>query len=176
MRFQFHGKRGKLYRCHVTDRRLARIVQRCQSLPGQELFQYIDDAGRLRAIGSHDVNDYIRELGGEHFTAKDFRTWAGTILAADALRRVDIPPTQRGIRAAITRAIDWVAERLNNTRAVCRKYYVHPAVLAAFASGILRRVVRAVRGPRPGVRGLDPFEAEVMHLIRLTERLRASSS
>jgi DNA topoisomerase-1 len=166
MRFQFRGKHGKLYRCHVTDRRLARIVHRCQSLPGEELFKYVDDAGKLQAIASHDVNGYLREISGQHFTAKDFRTWAGTILAVEELREMDVPSTERGIKAAIVRAIDRVAERLNNTRAVCRKYYVHPAVLDAFAAGKLREAVKAPRGPRPGGTGLDPFESEVVALLR----------
>jgi DNA topoisomerase-1 len=166
MRFQFVGKQGKPYRCHVTDRRLARIVQHCQSLPGEELFKYVDDGGALQTIGSHDVNAYLREIGDDRFTAKDFRTWAGTMLAADALRAVEVPRTERGTRSAILRGIDQVAEQLNNTRAVCRKYYVHPAVPDAFASGILQKTVVSPRGPNTGGDGLDPFEAEVVSLLR----------
>jgi DNA topoisomerase-1 len=166
MRFQFVGKHGKLYCCHITDRRLAKIVHRCQDLPGEELFKYVDDSGRLQPIGSADVNGYIHEIGGRHFTAKDFRTWAGTVLAVEALRKVEVPPTGRGIKSAILRAIDWVAERLNNTRAVCRKYYIHPAVLEAFEDGTLGRAVKAVRGPKHGVSGLDPFESQVAALLR----------
>jgi DNA topoisomerase-1 len=175
LRFQFVGKEGKLCRCHVTDRRLAKIVQRCQSLPGEELFKYIDDTGQLRTIGSGDVNAYVREISGEHFTAKDFRTWAGTMLAADVLRKVDVPTTQRGIKSAISRAIDWVAQQLNNTRTVCRKYYVHPAVLDAFASGRLRDTVKSSRGPKHGAHGLDPLEVEVVSLLRrrATDRVGA---
>jgi DNA topoisomerase-1 len=166
MRFQFVGKVGKPYRCHVTDRRLASIVQRCQSLPGEELFKFVDDRGALQTIDSGDVNAYLREIAGAGFTAKDFRTWAGTMLAADALRTVEVPRTERGINSAILRAIDQVAEQLNNTRAVCRKYYVHPAVPDAFRSGILRETVVSPRGPKPGGDGLDPFEAEVVSLLR----------
>lgn len=166
LRFQFVGKHGKVYRCHITDRRLAKIVQRCQELPGEKLFEYIDDWGKTRSIGSGDVNVYLHEIGGDYFTAKDFRTWAGTMLAADVLREMDRPPNERGIKRAITRAIERVAEQLNNTRAVCRKYYVHPAVPAAFASGILRDAVTSIRGPKPGVNGLDPFEVEVRELLR----------
>ena len=166
MRFQFVGKEGKPYRCHVTDRRLARIVQQCQSLPGEELFKYVDDSGALQSIGSGDVNGYLREVSGDRFTAKDFRTWAGTMLAADALRAVEVPRTERGVTSAMLRALDHVAEQLNITRAVCRKYYVHPAVPDAFASGALRETVVSPRGPRPGADGLDPFEAEVVSLLR----------
>jgi DNA topoisomerase-1 len=166
LRFQFTGKHGKLYRCHVTDPRLATIVQRAQALPGEELFKYVDDSGVLRAIHSEDVNGYIRAISGQPFTAKDFRTWAATILAVEALRELEVPPTQRGIARAITRAIDQVSEQLNNTRTVCRKYYIHPAVLDAFADGELRDAVTSPRGPAPAVRGLDPFEEEVVALLR----------
>jgi DNA topoisomerase-1 len=174
MRFQFVGKTGKPYRCHITDRRLAKITQHVQSLPGEELFKYIDDSGELRTIDSGDVNDYIREISGEYFTAKDFRTWAGTMLAADALRNMEVPGTQRGINSAILQAIDQVAERLNNTRAVCRKYYVHPALFDAFASGLLHATAKSPRGPKPGVTGLDPFEAEVVSLLRRRATDRAA--
>lgn len=166
LRFRFTGKHGKLYSGHVTDRRLASIVQRCQDLPGQELFKYVDDGGGLRSISSTDVNEYIHAIGGQPFTAKDFRTWAATILAVEALREMEVRSTRRGIQKAIVRAIDRVAAQLNNTPAVCRKYYVHPAVLDAFAAGTLPDQVRSVRGPRGGVGGLDPFEAEVMALLR----------
>jgi DNA topoisomerase I len=174
MRFQFLGKTGKPYRCHITDRRLAKIVHRSQSLPGEELFKYVDDAGELQTIDAGDVNNYIREISGEYFTAKDFRTWAGTMLAADALRNMEVPSTQRGINSAILRAIDQVAERLNNTRAVSRKYYVHPALFDAFASGLLHATVKSPCGPKTGAPDLDPFEAEVVSLLRRRATDRAA--
>lgn len=135
LRFEFRGKRGIQHTVSVTDRRIARIVQRCQELPGQELFKYVDDEGRRQTVDSGDVNDYLREITGRDVTAKDFRTWAGTILAATALREIGPAAGEREIKRNIVQAIDRVAQRLGNTRAVCRKYYVHPAVLDAYAQG-----------------------------------------
>jgi DNA topoisomerase-1 len=137
LRFQFRGKSGKTHNVALTDRRLARIVARCQALPGEELFQYEDDQGILETIGSGDVNDYLREISGQDFTAKDFRTWWGTILAISALRELGPTGGDREAKSAILKAIDRVAEQLNNTRAVCRKYYVHPAVLETYTAGTM---------------------------------------
>jgi DNA topoisomerase-1 len=119
----------------VTDRRLARIVQQCQDLPGQELFQYIDDQGRRQAVSSDDVNAYLRETTGRDVTAKDFRTWAGTMLAARELRDIGPAKSRREAESNLVRAIDAVAKRLGNTRAVCRKYYVHPVVFDGYMAG-----------------------------------------
>jgi DNA topoisomerase-1 len=136
LRFEFKGKSGVPHTVAVTDRRIARIVQRCQELPGQELFQYLDDDGRRQSIDAVDINDYLREIsGGRDLTAKDFRTWAGTMLAAKALRELGPATTDKQAKANIVRAIDEVAKRLGNTRAVCRKYYVHPALLDAYMRG-----------------------------------------
>jgi DNA topoisomerase-1 len=135
LRFEFRGKSGKTHKVDLNDRRLARIVERCQDLPGEDLFQYEDDEGVRQTIGSGDVNDYIRQISGQEFTAKDFRTWAGTLAAVEALREAGVWATQRQAKSNILRAIDQVAEQLNNTRAVCRKYYVHPAVLDHYLAG-----------------------------------------
>jgi DNA topoisomerase-1 len=137
LRFEFRGKSGKVHSVSLSDRRLARIVQRCQALPGEDLFQYVDDEGVRQTIGSGDVNDYIREISGEEFTAKDFRTWAGTILAVAALIEVGAWASHRQAKSNVLRAIDQVAEQLNNTRAICRKYYVHPAVFESYLAGTL---------------------------------------
>lgn len=131
VRFSFRGKSGVQHSITLTDRRIARIIQRCQDLPGQELFQYLDDGGRRQAVSSGDVNDYLREIAGHGITAKDFRTWAGTMLAAQHLRATGVVDTAREAERAIIAAIDAVAARLGNTRAVCRQYYVHPGVLQA---------------------------------------------
>ncbi len=136
MRFTFRGKSGVKHSVSLTDRRLARIIQRCQDLPGQELFQYIDSSGSRLTVSSGDVNEYLREISGQDVTAKDFRTWAGTMLAARELRAAGPAPNRKDAEKNIIRAIDTVAERLGNTRTVCRKYYVHPAVLAAYLEGI----------------------------------------
>ena len=137
LRFSFKGKSGKTHEVELSDRRLARIVQRCRDVPGEELFQYLDDDGGRQTIGSGDVNDYLREISGQEFTAKDFRTWAGTLLAVTALREAGPMDTDREAKAAIVQAVDRVAEQLNNTRAVCRKYYIHPTVLETYLAGTM---------------------------------------
>jgi DNA topoisomerase-1 len=135
LRFSFRGKSGVEHSISVSDPRLARIIQRCQDLPGQELFQYLDGDGRRQTVTSDDVNAYLREASGRDVTAKDFRTWGGTMLAAVELRAVGPAASRREADRNILRAIDAVAARLGNTRAVCRKYYVHPALLAAYLLG-----------------------------------------
>jgi DNA topoisomerase I len=137
VKFRFRGKSGKVHEIGVQDRRLSRIVKSCQELPGQELFQYVDGQGRRRAVTSSDVNDYLREVTGQAFTAKDFRTWAGTVLAAWALR--GLPPVRTGAQAKknVVRAVEQVAGRLGNTVAICRKSYVHPVVFDAYLDGTL---------------------------------------
>ncbi len=136
MRFTFRGKSGVKHSVALTDRRLARIIQQCQDLPGQELFQYLDASGTRQTVSSGDVNGYLREITNRDVTAKDFRTWAGTMLAAQELRSVGPAPSRKEAERNIVRAVDVVAERLGNTRTVCRKYYVHPAVLTAYLDGI----------------------------------------
>ena len=136
LRFTFRGKSGVQQAFSLTDRRIARIVQRCQGLPGLELFKYVNGAGKRQTITSDDVNEYLREASGRDVSAKDFRTWGGTILAAVALRAAGPAPTTLEATRNINRAIDAVAERLGNTRTVCRKYYVHPALLHAYLQGL----------------------------------------
>jgi DNA topoisomerase-1 len=136
IRFEFRGKSGILHTVSLTDRRIARIVQRCQEIPGEELFKFVTGGGARQQVDAVDINDYLREITGrEDVTAKDFRTWAGTMLAAAALRRLGPAPTERQTRSNIVKAIDEVARRLGNTRAVCRRYYVHPALLEAYMRG-----------------------------------------
>jgi DNA topoisomerase I len=136
--FTFRGKSGKHHRVSLEDRRLARIIKRFLEIPGQELFQYMDENGEPRAVESADVNDYLREISGEDFTAKDFRTWAGTILAARFLREMVPEPEARGAKKALVLAIAMVADELGNTPAVCKKGYIHPAVIAAYLAGGLK--------------------------------------
>ncbi len=133
--FNFRGKSGVEHNVQVADRRLGRIVKKVQDLPGQEIFGYVNGDGEVRDINSQDVNDYLREITGEDFTAKDFRTWAGTVLAAVALNAVDPAETQKEAKANIKNAIAAVAKILGNTPTVCRKCYVHPAVLETYLSG-----------------------------------------
>ncbi len=129
LRFKFRGKSGKTHSISVKDRRLARVVRRCQDLPGQELFGYVDDDGQRHNIDSGDVNDYLKEISGHDFTAKDFRTWAGTVLAAAALQEMEPANTKTESRHNVVVAVDQVAARLGNTPAICRKCYVHPAII-----------------------------------------------
>src|SRR5437667_8685688 len=132
LRFRFRGKSGRQHEVDVTDRRIARIISNLQDLPGQSLFQYLDDEGHVRDITSQDVNEYLREITGKDFTAKDFRTWAGTVLAAVALGKLGASKTKKLAKANIKHAIGAVAEVLGNTPAVCRQCYIHPAVLEAY--------------------------------------------
>ncbi len=135
LRFSFRGKSGVEHSIALADPRLARIIQRCQDLPGHELFQYLDADKKRQSVSSDDVNAYLRELTGRDVTAKAFRTWGGTMLAAVELRAMGPASSRREADRNILRAIDAVAERLGNTRAVCRKYYVHPALLGAYLMG-----------------------------------------
>ncbi len=135
VRFKFRGKSGIDHKVDVSDRRLARIVKKVQELPGQEIFGYLDENGEARDIKSQDVNEYLKEITGEDFTAKDFRTWAGTVLAAVALNAVEAFENKTQARKNVKAAITAVSKILGNTPAVCRKCYVHPAVLETYLSG-----------------------------------------
>ena len=166
LRFEFRAKSGKTHVATVRDRRLARIVAHCQALPGAELFAYVDDAGERRTIASGDVNDYLREISGEDFTAKDFRTWAGTVQAACALRELGAADDPKEAEKRIVQAIDRVAASLNNTRAVCRKYYVHPRVLERYLAGELLAVGPAVRSAH----GLSAEERAVVKMLQVVKK------
>jgi DNA topoisomerase I len=135
LRFRFRGKSGRQHEVDVTDRRVAKIVSQLQDLPGQDLFQYVDDEGKVREITSQDVNEYLRAITGEDFTAKDFRTWAGTVLAAVALGSTGTSKTRKQAKANIKDTIAAVAEILGNTPAICRRCYIHPVVLGAYLKG-----------------------------------------
>ena len=168
LRFSFKGKSGVRHDVEVTDRRLARIVQRSQELPGQELFQYVDDDGQRQTIDSGDVNDYLREISGADFTAKDFRTWAGTVLAAMALQEFEAFDSAAQAKKNVVRAIERVAERLGNTPSVCRKCYVHPIVIDAYLDGSMLETLkdRAEEELAESLGELDPEEAAVMTLLQ----------
>lgn len=171
VRFEFRGKSGVKHCVAVHDRRLARIVHRCQEIPGDELFQYIDDEGARHAIDSADVNAYLREISGRDFTAKDFRTWAGTVLAARALLEGGAFKSQTEAKRNIVKAIESVAERLGNTKAVCRKCYVHPGILESYLAGSLVKALqqRGQHAAAASVKRLPHEEAAV--LVFLQERL-----
>ena len=166
--FRFKGKSGKDHVAKVTDRRLARVVQRCQDIPGYELFQYIDENGERQKIGSADVNQYLREISGSDFTAKDFRTWAGTILASLALQEMEAFDSEAQAKKNIVRAIERVAGLLGNTPTVCRQCYVHPAVLDAYMDGTMVETLkqRADRVLEKALPDLAPEEGAILALLR----------
>lgn len=172
--FQFRGKSGKDHAVQLKDRKLARIVKRCQDMPGQELLAYEDETGQIRDVRSEDVNDYLREISGGDFSAKDYRTWAGTVLAAIALREFEEVTSQVQARKNIVQAVEAVARMLGNTPAVCRKCYVHPAILDSYFEGqtiaTLRRNVAGKIDRR--LSRLTPEEASV--LVLLQHRLKQS--
>ena len=172
IRFAFRGKSGKYHHIDVHDRRLARLVRRCRDLPGSELFQYLDSDGRRQDVTSDAVNDYLHEIAGAEFTAKDFRTWAGTVLAALALQEFAQFDSQAQARKNILRAIERVAERLGNTPSVCRKCYVHPGILESYLDGTMLRTAkqRTEQEIVESLAKLRPEEAAVLSLLQ--ERLR----
>ena len=141
--FQFKGKSGVVHKIDLLDPRIARIIRKCQELPGEDLFEYIDDEGNTRRICSEDVNDYLREITGREFTAKDFRTWGGTVLAAKALAEFEPCDSQTQSKKNVLRAIEQVAAKLGNTRAVCRKCYIHPIILDSYQTGELAKAMSA---------------------------------
>ena len=152
VRFRFRGKSGRQHEVDVTDRRIAKIISKCQDLPGQDLFQYVNDNGDVQGIASQDVNDYLREISGESFTAKDFRTWGGTVLAAIALSAQEKFENQKQAKANVKTAICAVAELLGNTPAICRECYIHPGVIEAYLA----------RGPIAGITPIHK-KAERVH-------------
>jgi DNA topoisomerase I len=170
VRFAFRGKSGKQWKLELVDRRIVRIVRQAQELPGQQLFQYVDAEGELRALSSQDVNDYLREAMGADFTSKHFRTWGGTKVAAGLFASTPVPDTKHGGKIVLNRLIDQVAERLGNTRAICRKCYVHPAVTESWLAGTLPEEMAAARRSfRKPIEGLDEEETLVLRWLKSRE-------
>jgi DNA topoisomerase-1 len=167
IRFEFRGKGGKAFSLDLNDRRLAKIVNHCQDLPGQELFQYIDEEGQSRTINSSDVNEYLREVTREDFTAKDFRTWAGTVLAVSAFRAIKQVDSKAHAQRNIVNAIETVARKLGNTRSVCRKCYIHPAIIDSYVNGSLLNALspKAHRETAQWLNKLNPDESAVMAIL-----------
>jgi DNA topoisomerase I len=166
--FEFKGKSGVQHKTRMHDRRLARVIKSIQELPGQRLFQYLDDEGARHAVESDDVNAYLREATGEHFTAKDFRTWAGTLAAAKALSMHPAPTNEREAKKTVTLCVKATAGLLGNTPAVCRSAYIHPAVVKAFVDRRLPEVFAETEG--------DAFEKEVLAFLdALSEEVEAET-
>jgi len=168
VRFRFTGKSGKQWSLRVRDRRVAKIIKACQDLPGQELLQYVDEAGDCQDVTSSDVNAYLKEITGKDVTAKDFRTWAGTVLAAMALNEVESFDSAVQAKRNLRAAIEKVAARLGNTPTICRKCYVHPEVLNCYMDGnlVLELKSKAESELRGDVQNLKPEEAAVLALLR----------
>jgi DNA topoisomerase-1 len=187
VRFRFRGKSGREHEVGLRDRRLATVVRRCQELPGQELFQYVDGDGAVKDVASDDVNEYLREIAGVDFSAKDFRTWAGTVLAYRALRALQPADSATGARRNVVAAIRETAGRLGNTPAVTRKSYVHPAVLEAYMDGRVggALVEAAEEQSEPPAEATPEEEGAVVDLLcqqldadasRATDRRRRAAS
>jgi DNA topoisomerase-1 len=176
--FHFRGKSGLEHSVELTDQRLARIVRECRELPGYELFQYVDASGEVRNIDSADVNHYIHEISGQDFTAKDFRTWAGTVLAAGELHSAGPRQNATQTRKTIVAATRTVATRLRNRPATCRKYYIHPAILDSYEDGSLFSVMREGEQQHEAYsgRGLRPEEYSVMVLVAEYQRKLATAA
>lgn len=162
IQFEFRAKSGIQQAVELNDARLARAVRACQDLPGQVLFQYEDENGAIRAVSSSDVNDYLREASGGEFTAKDFRTWAGTLAAAKELDTFDPPSSLTAGNRSIVEAVDRVAEALGNTRSVCRKCYIHPAVFDAYQAGL---TIGRIAARKPASKKLRDAEAKLVTLL-----------
>ena len=173
LRFEFRGKSNKVWKLQVHDRRVSKVVRACQDLPGQQLFQYVDAEGQRHGIDSQDVNDYLREITGREVTAKDFRTWAGTVLAALALAEFGAIDSEAAAKKNVRAAIERVAARLGNTPTICRKCYVHPEVVESYMSGDLLLEVKAEVDAelREDLPDLRPEEAAVLALLE--RRLRS---
>jgi DNA topoisomerase-1 len=171
VQFRFQGKSGKDHDIVLSDATLARVVRRCRDLPGQRLFQYLDENRRRHSVGSQDVNAYVRACSGRDFTAKDFRTWAGTTLVAAALVAEEAPRSQAAGKRCVLRAIDAAAKHLGNTRSVCRSSYVHPALIDAYMQGRLpvRPEAAAAARTRRG-HALDPLERCTLTVLKAAAR------
>jgi DNA topoisomerase-1 len=149
IRFRFTGKKGIRHNIGIKSKRLADIVRRCREIPGKDLFHYYDDNEAVQVIGSGDVNEYIREISGEHFTSKDFRTWAGSVECIRALKEAGDADHENGLQKSIVAALDQVSRQLGNSRDICKKYYVHPLVLTNYENGHLKELFeQATKGNR----------------------------
>jgi len=168
LKFHFKGKSGKVWKLNLRDRRVARILKSCQELPGQHLFQYLDEDGARQAVTSADVNDYLKAVSGSDITAKDFRTWTGTVLAAMALAEFESADNKALAKKNVTQAIERVSARLGNTPTICRKCYVHPEVVNAYLDGGLLLEVRQTIDDqlRDELASLRPEEAAVLAFLR----------
>jgi DNA topoisomerase-1 len=171
--FKFQGKSGVRHAVDITDRRLAKIIQRCQDIPGYELFQYVDSEGEHHTIDSADVNDYLREATEQYFTAKDFRTWTGTVLACTKLHEFDVFESESEAKKNVVEIVKSVAARLGNTPSVCRKCYIHPLVIEAYLSGAFTKTIREQHSEESPA-GLQWEETVLMKLMQRVLKVAAA--
>jgi DNA topoisomerase I len=171
--FKFQGKSGVRHAVDITDRRLAKIIQRCQDIPGYELFQYVDSEGEHHTIDSADVNDYLREATGQYFTAKDFRTWTGTVMACAKLQEFDVFESESEAKKNVVEIVKTVAARLGNTPSVCRKCYIHPLVIEAYMSGAFTKTRREQQS-QESPRELQWEETVLMKLMQRVLKVAAA--
>src|SRR4030095_1158537 len=164
IRFRFRGKSGIVRDIDLSNKKLAQIVRRCQELPGQDLFQYIDANEQLSGVSSGDINDYLREAAGFDLTAKDFRTWAGTVLAARELGNAEHAHSKALLKRNIVKAVELVAKRLGNTRTVCQKCYIHPSIIESYTDGSLAKLVARPAAKKPSA-SMTPAESVVMSIL-----------
>ena len=178
-RFSFKGKSGVAHDIQLDDRRLARTIKACRDLPGYELFQYVGDDGERHTIGSADVNAYLKAITGQEYTSKDFRTWAGTVLAAQTLQEFETFESDAQAKRNIVSAVERVAKQLGNTKAVCRKCYIHPAILESYMDGsMVKTLVDRARRESRTTNDLSGAEAAVLGFLqrRLARETRARAS
>ncbi len=169
--FEFVGKKGIAHKIGLQSKRLANLVRKCREVPGQQLFQYFDDNGNRQRIGSEDVNRYLKEITGEDYTAKDFRAWSGSVLALEYCREIGPFETETEKRKNVVALLDRVAERLGNTRTVCKKYYVHPTIIAAYENGNLWQYDIPAESVEQGL-----TDAEVLLLQLLDREITAEAA
>lgn len=175
LKFRFKGKSGKEWNLAHSDRRIANVVRKLQELPGQHLFQYVCDEGGCRPISSHDVNAYIREITGENFSSKQFRTWGATCMAVEALASLEVAQTKRDLARQLNEAVDAVAAKLVNTRSVCRSSYIHPAVFEDFQAGMLRDVLKLKTKSERLLQWLDDEEIRVLRWLKTRPAVEATA-
>lgn len=164
--FEFRGKSGVEHEIELRDRRLANVIKKCQSIPGYEIFKYYDESGERHFVDSGDVNEYLQEITQEEFTAKDFRTWAGTLFAALELNELGKPDSKKTAKQNVVRAIKNTAKQLGNRPATCRKYYVHPAIVEAYHDGKLLTVMAEMEDTETITDNLQPEELAIIEIIR----------
>ena len=163
--FHFNGKSGKPFKLDIKSKSLAKIVSQCQDLPGQHLFQYIDEDGKRQPVDSSDVNEYLNRIVNKDFTAKVFRTWGATVLAAENFSEVQPEKDEKKNKRIISGIVKKTAEELNNTPAVCREYYIHPDIINAWQDGILHQTIRRLSNPA-NTKGLNKIETAVLRILK----------